>query len=111
MHAIAADVRYGLRLMARSPFFAAVAVTALALGIGANTAIFSVANSILLRPPPLRDSGRLAFVCETSVGRRWNRVDPSGPTYVDFKEQSTSFDDRGPLYGRRAGCSSGDTER
>jgi hypothetical protein len=78
MHTIAADVRYRLRLLARSPFFAAVAVTALALGIGANTAIFSVANSILLRPPPLRDSGRLAFVCETSVGRRWNRVDPSG---------------------------------
>lgn len=62
MHTLAGDVRYGLRLMARSPLFTAVAVGVLALGIGANTAIFSVVNSIVLRPLPLRDSDRLAFV-------------------------------------------------
>ncbi len=97
MDTFAGDVRYGLRLMARSPLFTAVAVGVLALGIGANTAIFSVVNAIVLRPLPLRDSDRLAVVWETSVGQGWSRVGPSGPNYVDFKEQSTSFDDLAAL--------------
>src|SRR5450759_1036380 len=97
MRTFADDVRYGLRLMARSPLFTAVTVGVLALGIGANTAIFSVVNSIVLRPLPLHDSDRLAFVWETSVGQGWSRVGPSGPNYVDFKEQSTSFDDLAAL--------------
>jgi hypothetical protein len=55
------DTRYGARMLRKNPTYAAVAVLTLALGIGANTAIFSVVNSALLKPPPLKDPNRLAI--------------------------------------------------
>jgi putative ABC transport system permease protein len=80
------DVHYGLRTMARTPGFTAVAVVALALGIGANTAIFSVVNAVLLRPLPYRDPERLVTVLR--LGR-----DPVSPAnYLDWRDQSRSFD-------------------
>ncbi len=64
MHSLGQDVRYGARLLAKAPSFAGISVAALALGIGATTAIFSVVDAVLLKPLPLRDAGRLLAIYE-----------------------------------------------
>jgi putative ABC transport system permease protein len=86
------DLRYGVRVLAKSPIFTTVAVITLALGIGANTAIFSVVNELLLRPLPFRDPGRLATVWEVSPeGRHQNST--SRANFRAWREQSESFED------------------
>jgi len=87
------DLRFAIRLLWKSPGFTTVAIIALALGIGANTAIFSLVNSVLLRPLPFRDSSRLAIFWETDPSQGFNRQGPSGPNYIDFRDQSKSFED------------------
>ncbi len=64
MESLLADLRYGLRLMRRSPLFTLITIGTLALGIGANTAIYSVVDSVLLRQLPLADPDRLVMVWE-----------------------------------------------
>ena len=85
------DLNYALRVLRKSPGFTTVAVIALALGIGANTAIFSVVHSVLLRPLPYRDADRLVVVWEKSP-QEGNRVGLSGPDFVDYRNQNRSFD-------------------
>jgi len=79
------DLRYGVRMMSRAPAFTAVAVIALALGIGANAAIFSVVNAVLLRPLAYKDSGRLV----TILHKDSNPV--AVANYIDWRDQSRSF--------------------
>ena len=87
------DVRYSLRTLRKAPGFSVVAVLVLALGIGANTAIFSVVNSVVLRPLPFPGADRLALIWETDLKDGIKREGPSAPNFLDWKEQSQSFDE------------------
>src|SRR4029077_2003012 len=64
------DTRYGARMLRRNPSYAAVIILTLALGIGANTAIFSVVNSVLLKPLPFKDPNRLVIIWDTDTKNR-----------------------------------------
>jgi len=87
------DLRHSLRTLCKARSFSIVALLVLALGIGANTAIFSVVNSVVLRPLPYPHAGRLALIWETDLKDGIQREGPSGPNFLDWKEQSRSFDD------------------
>ena len=88
------DLRYGLRLLAKSPGFTVVSVLTLALGIGANTAIFSIVNAILLRPLPFRDPQRLVALGEfdTRAGRGVSEGNLSYPDLTDIRARNHSFE-------------------
>lgn len=83
------DLRFALRSLAKHPAFTAVAVLSLALGIGANTAIFSVINAVLLRPLPYADPGRLVDLYESA--QQMNRGSVSPPALRDWREQNHVF--------------------
>jgi predicted permease len=85
------DVRYALRGLHRAPGFAAVVVLTMAIGIGANTAIFSVVDGVLVRTPPFADLDRLVMVWETDRQTGTTREPASVPDYLDFKARATSF--------------------
>ena len=83
------DVRYALRTLARNPGFGTVAILSLAVGIGANTAIFSIVNSVLFRPRAVSDPGRLV---ELFVGDRNHPYETTSyPSYLDFRERNEVF--------------------
>jgi len=87
------DLRYGLRMLAKSPGFTIVAVLTLALGIGANAAIFNVVNATILQTLPVRNASRLVVIWVNNLENGWSRIGPTGLDYLDWKEQSKSFDD------------------
>jgi putative ABC transport system permease protein len=89
------DLRYAVRTLRRTPGFTLAAVACLTLGIGANTAIFSVINAVLLEPLPLADPGSLAMVWETAPQGRSARNVASPGDYLDWRAQNSSFADMG----------------
>ena len=92
MDSVIKDIRFGLRGLLKRPAFTAVAVITLALGIGANSAIFSVVNGVLLRPLPFKDPDRLMMVWERRANSGRANLPLSGHEYGAFKERSTTFD-------------------
>jgi predicted permease len=93
------DISYSVRVLLKSYAFTIVVVLTLALGIGANTAIFSFANGILLRPLPYPQSDRLAIVDETALKRGVDSMSVSYPNFLDWREQNTVFEDIGLHFG------------
>jgi len=86
------DLKHGLRMLFRNPGFAAAAVATLALGIGANTAIFSVVRKVLLEPLPYHEPERLVGIWENDRLRRTARERASIPDFLDFRAQARSFE-------------------
>ena len=84
-------MRYALRTLAKSPAYAAVTILTLALGIGANTAIFSVVNGVMLKPLPYPRPERLMFITSTFPGLGFDRFWISLPEWAEFNERNLSF--------------------
>src|SRR5256714_1556512 len=93
MEALIKDIRYGFRSLWKRPGFSAIAIITLALGIGANTAIFSLVNAVLLRPLPFADPDRLVMIWEDAAFAGFPRNTPSAADYVDVKKQNHVFTD------------------
>src|SRR5436309_6657441 len=105
------DLRYGLRPLAQAPRFTAVAAIALALGIGANSAMFSVVDAILIKPLPYKDPHRLVMIWEANPyrGDAKNVISPGN--FLDWQLQNTVFEQMAALYETRLNLSgSGEPE-
>ena len=96
---LARDIRYGLRVLRRTPGFAAAAIITLALGIGANAAMFSIVRAVLLRPPPYHDPSRVVAFLNSKSGAAGSITSSSLPDFEDWRRQLTSFEGLGLLSG------------
>jgi putative ABC transport system permease protein len=99
METLLQDIRYGLRMLLRSPGFTAIALLTLAIGIGANTAIFSVVNTVLLRPLPYKDPARLVMLWQSS-SIFGSHSGASAPEYLDYRDRNRSFQNMGAYASR-----------
>src|SRR5579863_5439199 len=101
------DLRYGVRTLGRTPAFAAIAILVMALGIGANVALFTVVRGVLLKPLPFEDPDRLAMLYETG----FHPEDPpvfnivAGGIYAEWKKQNHSFSNLALMQGGQVGLS------
>jgi putative ABC transport system permease protein len=92
------DLRYGARMLLKNPGFTAIAVLTLALGIGANTAIFSVVNSLLLTPPHYKQPDRLVMVWEQRPSGNWFQGTVSPANYFQWQDHNTVFEQMAVMY-------------
>src|SRR5262245_1001247 len=104
------DLRYGIRMLLKHPGFSLIAIITLALGIGANTAIFSVVNAVLLRPLPYEQADRLVFLRERHPN--YDEMSISYPDFVDWRAGNNVFEHIGVFnYGSYNLTGSGEPER
>jgi putative ABC transport system permease protein len=106
MDTLLADLRYSLRLLRKSPAFAAVAVATLALGIGADTAIFSAVDAVLIRPLPYTDPDRVVLVWEDNSAAGFPRNTPAPGNFTDWKRMQRSFSGMAATRGGSASVTS-----
>src|SRR6267154_3238499 len=99
MHTLWQDVRFGARMLFQNPGISFVVILALALGIGANTAIFSVVNAVLLRPLPYDEADRLVYLSESS--QTLDEMSVSYPDFTDWRNQNHVFEKIG-VYNRES---------
>jgi putative ABC transport system permease protein len=107
MNTLLQDLKYGLRMLLKHPHVTGIAVVTLALGIGANTAIFSVVNAVLLNPLPFREPDRVVALWESVPNQGRSRVTPAN--FHDWKKQNTVFEDVAS-FGRNSLTLTGDGE-
>ena len=97
METLLQDIRFGLRMLRKNPGFTAAAVVTLALGIAANTTIFSAVNGWMLRPPRIKDPASVVVIVTTDPakgpGWGWDRQPVSAFDFVAWREQSHAFED------------------
>ena len=101
MDRIAADARHALRRLTSQPGFAAIAILTLAIGIGANSAIFSLVSGVLLDPLPYDDPERLVYVYHEAPGLGFPEVPHSEATYTLYRQEYAGFNDRKRMAGIR----------
>ncbi len=108
MRELSADLRVGARTLARSPGFAAVALMTMALGVGANTAIFSILNGVLLKPLPYPEPDRIVRVWENNLGRGWSTFSLSPLNYWDWRDRNRTLERLGAYQTSSVSYTGGD---
>src|SRR5689334_18139935 len=112
MENLLTDLRYGIRTALKNPGFSIIAIVSLALGIGANTAIFSLVNAVLLKPLPFHQPDRLVMLWEDQSSIGFPRAEVAAANYVDWKNQNQTLEDVAALNWKNFNMTSdGEAER
>src|SRR5258706_7528313 len=97
METLVRDIRFGIRSLLKRPGFTIIALIALALGIGANTAIFTLVNAVLLRPLPFAEPDRLVWMWG-NIRNGGNRASVSPLDFLDYRKQNTTFEEYAAMF-------------